>query len=30
LLLKGRVLTMDALLTQKQIAGQIVLKGGTL
>ena len=30
LLLKGRVLTMDALLTQKQIARQIVLKGGTL
>lgn len=29
LLLKGRVLTMDALLTQKQIARQIVLKGGT-
>jgi len=29
LLLKGRVVTMDALLTQKDIARQIVLKGGT-
>ena len=29
LILKGRVLTMDALLTQKDIARQIVLKGGT-
>lgn len=30
LLVKGRVLTMDALLTQKDIARSIVLKGGTL
>jgi hypothetical protein len=29
LLVKGRVLTMDALLTQKDIARQIVLKGGS-
>lgn len=29
LVLKGRVLTMDALLTQKDIARQIVSKGGT-
>ena len=29
LILKGRVVTMDALLTQKDIARQIVLKGGT-
>jgi len=29
LILKGRVLTMDALLTQKDIAHQIVSKGGT-
>jgi hypothetical protein len=28
LVLKGRVLTMDALLTQKNIAREIVLKGG--
>ena len=29
LIVKGRVVTMDALLTQKEIARQIVLKGGT-
>lgn len=29
LVLKGRVLTMDALLTQKEIAREIVVKGGT-
>lgn len=29
LIVKGRVVTMDALLTQKDIARQIVLKGGT-
>jgi predicted transposase YbfD/YdcC len=29
LILKGRVVTMDALLTQKDIARSIVLKGGT-
>ena len=29
LVVKGRVLTMDGLLTQKEIAEAIVLKGGS-
>ncbi len=29
LVLQGRIVTMDALLTQKQIAAQVVALGGT-